>query len=76
MCSSDLRGVKSSADAPHGSLYVLENVNMPASLIEFEFLSGPQEFVSSIEDKRRIVVGLAETVEEFLEGGEHVQGYD
>ena len=70
------RGVKSSADAPHGSLYVLENVNMPASLIEFEFLSNPQEFVSSIEDKRRIVVGLAETVEEFLEGGEHVQGYN
>jgi N-acetylmuramoyl-L-alanine amidase len=64
------RGVKSSADAPHGSLYVLENVDMPAALIEFEFLSNPQHFVSDIEDQRRIVKGLAETVEEFLESGE------
>jgi len=65
------RGIKPSSDAPHGSLYVLENVNMPAALIEFEFLSNPQRFVSEIEDQRRIVKGLSETVEEFLESGEH-----
>lgn len=64
------RGAKSSADAPEGSLYVLENVNMPAALIEFEFLSNPKHFVSDIEDQRRVVKGLAETVEEFLESGE------
>jgi len=65
------RGVKSSDMAPHGSLYVLENVTMPAALIEFEFLSNPKEFIGDIEDQRRVVKGLAETVEEFLESGEH-----
>jgi N-acetylmuramoyl-L-alanine amidase len=65
------RGVKSSDMAPHGSLYVLENVTMPAALIEFEFLSNPKEFIEDIEDQRRVVKGLAETVEEFLESGEH-----
>lgn len=65
------RGAKSSADAPGGRLYVLENVNAPAALIEFEFLSNPQHFVSDIEDQRRVVKGLAETVENFLESGEH-----
>ena len=66
------RGVKSSADAPKRSLYVLENVNMPAALIEFEFLSNPQKFCSDIEDQRRIVRELSDTLEYFLEGGEYV----
>jgi len=65
------RGAKSSADAPQGGLYVLENVEMPAALIEFEFLSNPQHFVSDIEDQRCVVKGLAETVENFLESGEY-----
>lgn len=65
------RGAKSSADAPKGSLYVLENVKMPAALIEFEFLSNPKHFVSDIEDQRRVVKGLADTVEEFLESGDY-----
>jgi len=65
------RGAKSSADAPQGGLYVLENVVMPAALIEFEFLSNPKHFVSDIEDQRRVVNGLAETVENFLESGEY-----
>jgi len=65
------RGVKSSNDAPGGRLYVLENVDMPAALIEFEFLSNPKHFVSDIDDQRRVVKGLAETIEEFLESGEH-----
>jgi N-acetylmuramoyl-L-alanine amidase len=65
------RGAKSSADAPEGSLCVLENVMMPAALIEFEFLSNPKHFISDIEDQRRVVKGLAETVENFLESGEY-----
>ena len=65
------RGVKSSADAPKGSLYVLENVDMPAALIEFEFLSNPERFISEIEQQRRVVRELADVVEYFLEGGEY-----
>ena len=65
------RGAKSSKDAPQGGLYVLENVNAPAALIEFEFLSNPKHFVSDIEDQRRVVKGLADTVDEFLESGEY-----
>lgn len=51
--------------------YVLKNSTMPAALVEFEFLSNPQEYATNIEAQRRIAKGMAETVEMFFEGGYH-----
>jgi len=68
------RGIRPSDESPHGSLYVLEHTIMPAALIEFEFLSNPQEFITDTNDQRGVVRGLAETVEAFLEGGYHDEG--
>lgn len=63
------RGVKPSCDAPKGSLYVLDKTTMPAALIEFEFLSNPQEFVTEINVQRPLVKNLSEQIEYILEGG-------
>jgi len=62
------RGVK------EGNFYVLKHTNMPAVLVELEFLSNPQEYATDIQAQRRIAKGMAETVEMFLEGGYHDEG--
>lgn len=64
------RGIKRDCDSPHGSLYVLRHTFMPAALIEFEFISNPRRYAMDPADQARIVRGLAETIELFLESGE------
>jgi len=59
------RGVK------EANFYVLKYTTMPAVLIEFEFLSNPQEYITDTQAQRRVVKAMAETVEMFFEGGYH-----
>jgi N-acetylmuramoyl-L-alanine amidase len=55
------------------NFYVLRNTKMPAVLIEFGFISNDEQakFLNEYENQYMIVDALADTVEGFLEGGEH-----
>jgi len=59
------RGIK------EGNFFVLRYTNMPAILIEFEFISNSEQalFLSDKENQRELAKQIAETVEFFLEGG-------
>jgi len=61
------RGIK------EGDLYVLRNTKMPSALIEFEFLSNPEqaEFLVSEENQIEMVREVADATEFFLEAGRH-----
>jgi len=67
MAGHDGRGIK------EADFCVLRNTNMPSVLIEFEFLSNPEqaEYLNSIENQRKLVNTLASSIEFLLEEGAH-----
>lgn len=63
----DGRGIK------EGKYYVLKFTKMPAILIEFEFLSNEEQaqFLADKDNQMLMIQSVADTVEYFLEGGDH-----
>jgi len=67
MNGHDGRGIKGA------NFYVLRSTEMPSILIEFEFLSNPEqaEYLNSKANQRVMVKAVADTIEYFLEEGGH-----